>query len=169
MPALRQATPQKSPRLYPSRLASATRYLSTYIEAMKHFRHKALAALIASLTGALGLNRLYLGQRLWWLPLSVTLIAVPLLIGVDNWHQTPAFFIIMVPVIAGFMQALFIALTPDDRFDARFNAGQQRRNRSGWDAVLVAATALFVGAAVLMTTIALLTQTYFEYALKVRP
>lgn len=135
---------------------------------MKHFRHKALAALMASLTGALGFNRLYLGQPLWWLPLGVTLIALPLLIGVDNWYQTPAFFVVMVPVIAGFMQALFIALTPDDRFDARFNAGQQRRNRSGWDAVLVAVATLFIGAAVLMTTIALLTQTYFEYALKVR-
>ena len=39
---------------------------------MTKFRHKALAALLASLTGALGLNRLYLGQKLWWLPLAVT-------------------------------------------------------------------------------------------------
>ena len=135
---------------------------------MKHFRHKALAALVASLAGALGLNRLYLGQGLWWLPLGITMIALPLLIGVDNWYQTPAFFLVMMPVIAGFIQALFIALMPDERFDERFNAGQARRNRSGWDAVLVAVAALFVGAIVLMTTIALLTQTYFEYALKVR-
>ena len=132
---------------------------------MTFFRHKALAALLASLTGALGLNRVYLGQRLWWLPLVVTLIALPLLIGVKNWYQTPAFFVLMVPVIAGFIQALIIALMPDDRFDARFNAGQARRNRSGWDAVLVAVATLMGGATVLMTTIALLTQTYFEHAL----
>ena len=134
---------------------------------MNHFRHKALAALLASLTGALGLNRLYLGQPLWWLPLGVTLIAVPLIAGVENWYQTPAFFVLMVPVVAGFIQALFIALMPDERFDARFNPTQIRRNHSGWDAVLVAIATLFVGAVVLMTTIALLTQTYFEYALKV--
>ena len=136
---------------------------------MNHFRHKALAALIASLTGALGLHRLYLGQPLWWLPLGVTLIALPLIVGVEPWYQSPAFFVLMVPVIAGFIQALFIALMPDERFDARFNPTQVRRNRSGWDAVLVAVATLFVGAVVLMTTIALLTQTYFEYALKVRP
>ena len=136
---------------------------------MSHFRNKALAALMASLTGALGLHQLYLGQRLWWLPLGVTLITLPLLIGVDLWYQSAAFFVLMVPVIAGFIQALFIALMPDERFDARFNAGQAKSNRSGWDAVLVAVATLFVGAVVLMTTIALLTQTYFEYALKVHP
>ena len=133
---------------------------------MTHFRHKALAALMASLTGALGFHQLYLGQRLCWLPLGVTLIALPLLIGVDPWYQSPAFFVLMVPVIAGFLHALVIALMPDERFDARFNPEQIRRNRSGWDAVLVAVATLFVGAVVLMTTIALLTQTYFEYALR---
>ena len=136
---------------------------------MNHFRHKALAAVIASLAGALGLNRLYLGQSFWWLPLAVTLITLPLIIGVQNWYQTPAFFVLMVPVVAGFIQALFIALMPDERFDAQFNATHARRNRSGWDAVLVAVATLFVGAVVLMTTIALLTQTYFEYALKLHP
>jgi hypothetical protein len=134
---------------------------------MSYFKHKALAAMLASLTGALGLNRLYLGQKLWWLPLAVTLIALPLIIGVKNWYQTPAFFVLMLPVIAGFVQALVIALMPDERFDVRFNAGQSRRNRSGWDAVLVAVITLMAGATVLMTTIALLTQTYFEYTLNV--
>ena len=132
---------------------------------MAHFRHKASAALLASLGGALGLNRLYLGQRWWWLPLGVTLLALPLTIGVSNWYQTPPFFVLMVPVVAGFIQALFIALMPDDRFDARFNAGQSRQNSSGWAAVLIAIATLLGGAIVLMTSIALLTQTYFEHAL----
>jgi hypothetical protein len=57
---------------------------------MPRFRHKAFAALLAAVTGALGLNRVYLGQGLWWLPLGITLGALPLLIGVRNWYQTPA-------------------------------------------------------------------------------
>lgn len=129
------------------------------------FRHKALAALMAFLLGALGAHRLYLRQRLWWLPLGITLAMLPLLAGVKNWYQTPAFFIAMVPVIAGFIEALVLALTPDERFDARFNRGTGRRNHSGWDAVLVAATTLLVGAIVLMSTIVLLFQTIFERAL----
>ena len=130
-----------------------------------HFRHKALAALLAFVGGGLGAHRVYLGQRLWWLPLSLTLVMIPLLIGVRNWYQTPAFFVLMVPIIAGFVEALVIALTPDARFDKRFNPGVERTNHSGWDAVLVAIAALMVGTTILMTTIVLLMQTYFEHAL----
>lgn len=131
------------------------------------FRHKALAALLATSLGALGAHRLYLGQRLWWLPLGITMGALPLLLGVRNWYQTPAFFVLMVPVVAGFIAALVIALTPDEKFDARFNAGSERRNRSGWDAVLVAIVTLLIGTTVLMTTLVLLFQTWFETSLNV--
>jgi hypothetical protein len=133
---------------------------------MVRFRHKAFSALLAAATGALGLNRLYLGQRLWWLPLGITAGAVPLLLGVENWYQTPAFFIAMGPVIAGFLQALVLALMPDEKFDARFNGTTARRNHSGWDAVLVAVTSLAAGAIVLAATVALLFQTYFESVLR---
>jgi TM2 domain-containing membrane protein YozV len=129
------------------------------------FRHKALSALLAFLFGGLGLDRLYLGQRFWWLPLAVTAGMTPLLIGVRNWYQTPAFFILMVPIIAGFIHALVLALMPDEKFDARFNNGAARRNGSGWDAVLVAIFTLLVGTTVLITTITLLFQTYFEHTL----
>jgi TM2 domain-containing membrane protein YozV len=134
-------------------------------DALMPFRHKALAALLAFVGGAFGAHRLYLGQPRWWLPLSVTLVTVPLQIGVRNWYQTPAFFLMMIPVIAGFIEALVIALTPDAKFDARFNPGTARTNHSGWDAVLTAIVTLMVGATTLMTTIALLLQTYFEHAL----
>ncbi|HXF46178.1 MAG TPA: NINE protein [Burkholderiaceae bacterium] len=127
------------------------------------FRHKALAALLAFVAGSLGAHRLYLGQRLWWLPLSVTLTMLPLLAGVRNWYQSPAFFVLMVPVVAGHIEALVLALMPDEHFDARFNRGSARRNASGWDAVLVAIVTLMVGTIVLMTTIALLVQTLFGY------
>lgn len=133
---------------------------------MPRFRHKALAALLAAVTGALGLNRVYLGQAGWWLPLGITVGALPLLLGVRNWYQTPAFFVAMIPVVAGFIQALVLALMPDEKFDARFNAGSERRNHSGWDAVLVAIASLAVGAIVLMSTIALLFQTYYESVLR---
>jgi hypothetical protein len=131
---------------------------------MARFRHKALAALLAAGGGALGADRIYLGQPLWWLPLGISAGALPLLIGVTNWYQTPAFFVLIAPVIAGFIRALMIALMPDARFDARFNAAAQRRNHSGWDAVLVAVATLAVGAIVLLTAIALLFTAIYERA-----
>ncbi|MBS1162530.1 MAG: hypothetical protein H6R03_426 [Burkholderiaceae bacterium] len=104
------------------------------------FRRKSLAALLAFLLGAFGAHRIYLGRPRWWLPLAVTALTVPLIVGVRNWYQTPAFFVLMLPVVAGFIEALVIALMPDEKFDARFNAAADRRNDSGWDAVLVAPT-----------------------------
>lgn len=126
------------------------------------FRRKSLAALLAFALGALGAHRLYLNQRLWWLPLGITMLAAPLLIGVKNWYQTPAFFVIVIPFIAGCIEALVLALMPDAKFDARFNPGSAQNNRSGWDAVLVAIATLVVGSIVLMATIALFFQTIFE-------
>lgn len=126
------------------------------------FRRKSVAALLAFVGGSLGLHRVYLARPRWWLPLAVTAAMLPLLIGVRNWYQTPAFFVLMVPVVAGFVEALVLALMPDEKFDARFNAGADRRNSSGWDAVLVAIATLLVGATILMTVIALLFQTIFE-------
>lgn len=126
------------------------------------FRIKSVAALLAFALGALGVHRIYLGQRLWWLPLGVTLLVLPLLVGVRNWYQTPAFFILVLPFVAGCIEALALALMSDAKFDARFNPGLQRTNHSGWDAVLVAIVTLVVGAIVLMTAIALFFQTIFE-------
>lgn len=130
------------------------------------FRRKSLAALLAFLLGAVGAHRIYLGRPRWWLPLAVTALTLPLLIGVRNWYQTPAFFVLMVPVVAGFIEALAIALMPDEKFDRRYNATGGARNDSGWDAVLVAIATLMVGATVLMTAIALLFQTIFESTLR---
>lgn len=126
------------------------------------FRRKSVAALLAFVLGAFGAHRLYLGRPRWWLPLAVTALMLPLLIGVRNWYQTPAFFVLMVPVVAGFIEALVLALMADEKFDARFNASAQRRNGSGWDAVLVAIATLLVGTTILMTAIVLLFQTIFE-------
>ena len=126
------------------------------------FRHKALAALLSFALGAFGVHRLYLGQRFWWLPLAVSAAMLPLLIGVDNWYQTPAFFVLVVPVVAGFIEALVLALTPDEKFDGRFNPRANRANNSGWDAVLVAIVTLLIGTTVLMISIVLMFQTIFE-------
>jgi hypothetical protein len=126
------------------------------------FRVKSLAALLAFAGGALGLHHAYLGRRRWWLPLLWTALALPWLIGVAHWYQRPAFFVAMIPVIAGFIEALVLSLMTDARFDARFNCGSSRANRSGWDAVLVAIATLMAGAIITLTAIVLLVQTLVE-------
>jgi TM2 domain len=125
------------------------------------FRHKALAAALAFTLGAFGAHRVYLGQRGWWLPAALSAACLPLLWGVENWYQSPPFFVLAAVMVAGFIEALVIALTPDEKFDARHNAGLDRRNASGWDAVLVAIVTLLIGTTILMTAIVLFFQTLF--------
>jgi hypothetical protein len=63
---------------------------------------------------------------------------------------------------AAMLAAIVYGLTPDDKWNARFNV-HAPESRSGWGAVLGAILALLVGASVLMTTIAFTAQRYFEY------
>ena len=53
-------------------------------------------------------------------------------------------------------------LTPDERWDRRFNAAAGTSS-SGWGAVIGVVLALMLGAGVLMATIAFSGQRYFEY------
>jgi len=126
------------------------------------FRRKSIAALLASLLGALGVHRVYLGQGQWWLPLLVTVATMPWLIGNPDWHRSAAFFILILPMAYGFVEALVLALMPDEKFDARFNARTAQRNDSGWDAVLVAIGTLLIGTIVVLSAVAIFFQTLFE-------
>lgn len=105
-------------------------------------RHKTVAALLAFLLGGLGLHRRYLGSGWWWV--------------------YPVFLVTLVPVFVGFVEAIVFALTPDEKWDARWNPHSGVQSQSGWGPVLVAITTLIVGATLLMTTLAILFQTYFE-------
>ncbi len=98
------------------------------------FRSKTVATLLASLGGTLGLHRFYLhGGR-----------------GVRPWLY-PAFAWTGIPTFAGFIEAVRFALTPDERWDARWNAGASRKNASGWVVIVVAPATFFGGLVLLMT------------------
>jgi len=126
------------------------------------FRHKALAGLLAFLLGWAGAHWWYLGRRHGWLPLLFSLLALGTAFRAETWYFHPGFFLFLLPAVAGFIEALVICLTPDAKFDAKYNAGSDRRNESGWGAVLVAAATLAIGTAILMLGIVLLFQSFFE-------
>ena len=100
------------------------------------FRNKTWAALLAALGGTVGAHRFYLegGRRLR-----------PWLYVLFCWTTIPTF--------VGFIEALRFALMPDERWDARWNPGSARVNRSGWQAVLIAVLTLAGGVTLLMTVL----------------
>lgn len=137
------------------------------------YRSKTVAAWLALTGGALGLHRLYLhGLRdplawLHWLPTTAGLVGVARLrnLGQDD----PAAWL-LIPVLglmlsAAMLTAIVYALTPDVKWDARYNPGQPGAS-TGWGPVLAAIAALLVGGATLMGTVAYGVQKFFEWELE---
>ncbi|MEO8938089.1 MAG: NINE protein [Burkholderiaceae bacterium] len=100
------------------------------------FRNKTIATLLAALGGTFGLHRFYLVGPRRLLP----------------WLYV-AFCWTMIPTFVGFIEALRFALTPDERWDARWNAGSGRTSDSGWLVILLAILTMTGGMTLLMTVL----------------
>ena len=100
------------------------------------FRNKTLATLLAALGGTLGLHRFYLNGPRRPLP----------------WLYV-AFCWTLIPTFAGLVEALRFAVTPDERWDARWNAGAATSSHSGWLVIAIAVLTMLGGATLLMTVL----------------
>lgn len=138
-----------------------------------HYRSKTIATWLAVITGTLGLHRLYLrGWRdVWgWLhPIPSGLGLIGILRVRDLGQDDPIAWILMPLLGLMIAQSMLVAivwgLTPDERWDARHNPGMMPV-RTAWGPVLGAITALLIGAAALMSTIAFGVQKLFEWELR---
>jgi len=120
------------------------------------YKNKTLATALALSLGGLGAHRFYLygGIDKVGMLHACSLPAAGLVYsqtagGVDVFY---ALLPLLVSYIAAFLSALVIGLTPDEKWDAVFNAGAPRTQSSWILAVLLVAT-LMVGATVLIATI----------------
>lgn len=145
----------------------------TGMQSSHPYRSKTLATWIAAVGGCLGLHRIYLhGLRdvLAWLHGPVTLMGW---IGVQRMRefgQDDRLSWALIPLLGlmiaqGMLCAIVYGLTPDAKWDARYNAGHTGRS-TGWGPVLAVVAALLVGAAVLMGTVAFSVQKFFEWRLQ---
>lgn len=136
-------------------------------------RSKTIATWIALAGGSVGLHRFYLhGFRdVWgWLFVPPSLIGFYGVqrmrhLGVDDhvaWVLIP---LLGLTVSIAMLTAIVHGLTPDAKWNARFNpAGPD--DRMNWATVVGVGTALIVGGIVLMATLAFGAQRYFEYQLE---
>lgn len=128
----------------------------------QRFHNKTVAGSLAAWLGWTGAHWFYLGRKHGWVLLLVSLLCLGTALRHDEWYFHPAFFVFLLPLCLGFIEALIICLTPDERWDARHNAGQAQRSNSGWGVVITAILTLMVGATVLTTGLVLLFQGVFE-------
>jgi TM2 domain-containing membrane protein YozV len=107
-------------------------------------KNKTLATLLAALLGGIGAHRFYLyGKKDFWAwmyllscPLSILFIYVP------------------ISVFAGFIEALVLGLTPDEKWDAKYNAESGRSSDSGWGVIIIVILTFALGSTALTATIA---------------
>jgi TM2 domain-containing membrane protein YozV len=123
---------------------------------MKHY-NKTLTSFLAVTLGGVGAHRLYLrgiGDRWAWLhlsclPLSVLLFNLP--------HPTAVMFSaapLIISILLGFLQALVLGLTSDEKWDEKYNAGSEKKSDSRWPLALLMVVTFMLGATGMIAAIA---------------
>lgn len=120
------------------------------------FRHKVTVGLLAALLGVFGAHWWYLRRPYAWLVTTYSMVLLVISAFADVWWENPAFFLLYIPILNGFIEAIIWCLMSDARFDARFNPGLKRERPSGWGAILVASFTLLIGTVAFMFGIAMI-------------
>jgi len=131
------------------------------VTARSRFRSRLVAGVLAFLVGFSGAHRRYLGSRWWPVYPLIALPGIGLALRFEPWYRHPGFFVAALVVVAAMLEAILFSITPDERWDARYNVGVERRSSGGWSNVFVAIAALMIGAVLLMAVLALALETLF--------
>jgi len=140
-------------------------------------KNKTLATWLTFWGGPLGLHRFYLrglGDTLGWA------LPIPTALGIYGIQRVQAFGLddqlswVLIPclgfTIAGCaLNAIVYGLMTPEKWNAKFNpqaAPDAAAGQTHWGTVLGIATALLIGTAVLMSSLAFSFQMYFEYQIE---
>lgn len=121
----------------------------------KSHRNKTFATLLAVLLGSVGAHRFYLRGALDRLGL-VHVMSVPMAGLVYGLAPDANWFFQALPLIVsaifGFLEALVIGLTSDEKFDAAFNPHSGKTSASRWPLAVLLVATMLVGTTTLIAT-----------------
>jgi len=126
-------------------------------------KNKTVATLLALLLGGFGIHRFYLkpgADRIGLLHLCC-LPVMGILYGAVKPHPFYIVLPLLVSYIVGFVEALVIGLTPDEKWDAQYNAHSGQQTHSNWVLVLLLVVTMLVATTVLIGTIARLSDVVY--------
>lgn len=120
-------------------------------------KNKTFASFLALILGALGAHRFYLRGSFDKLGL-LHLASLPIAGLVYGLAPEADWFFKILPLvvsgIVGFIEALVIGLSPDEKFDAAFNAGSGRQSNSSWVLAVLLVCTMLVAATMGIATLA---------------
>ncbi|MDQ1817542.1 hypothetical protein RBA41_29980 [Massilia sp. CCM 9210] len=120
-------------------------------------KNKTFASFLALILGAVGAHRFYLRGSLDKLGL-LHLASLPVAGLVYGLAPEANWFFKVLPLvlsgIIGFVEALMIGLTPDEKFDAAFNAGSGRKSASNWVLAVLLVCTMLTAATMTIATLA---------------
>jgi hypothetical protein len=123
---------------------------------MPNYKNKTLATAFAFLLGGVGVHRFYLRGGVDRLGL-LHVCSLPIAGLVYGLGHAPNPFWTLLPIfiswIVGFIEALAIGLTPDEKWDAKFNASSGRQSRSHWVLAVLLVLTMLVGATGVIATL----------------
>lgn len=120
-------------------------------------KNKSFATLLAAVTGGIGLHRFYLRgltDKWGWLH-AFSLLGCAAVFSL--WPKADPYFLLLpliLSILVGVLEALVLGLMPDEKWDAKFNAGSGKQSSSRWPLAFVLVAALMFGAFGLIATIA---------------
>ena len=126
-------------------------------------KNKTVATLLALLLGGFGIHRFYLkpgADRIGLLHLCC-LPVTGILYGAVKPHPFYIVLPLLLSYIVGFVEALVIGLTPDEKWDAQYNAHSGQQTHSNWVLVLLLVITMLVATTVLIGTIARLSDVVY--------
>ena len=118
-------------------------------------KNKTFATFLAVILGAVGAHRFYLRGALDRLGL-MHVACLPIAGMVYGLAPDTDWFYKVLPIlvsaVAGFLEALVIGLTSDEKFDAVFNAGSGKSSDSSWVLALLLVATMMIGTTTLIGT-----------------
>jgi TM2 domain-containing membrane protein YozV len=122
----------------------------------RNHKNKTFATLLGLLLGGLGAHRFYLKGSVDRLGLA-HVCSVPITGLVYGLGPGANPFWLLLPLLVsysiGYIETLVIGLTPDEKWDATYNAGPASRSHSGWLVVLLLVATMLIGTTVVIGTI----------------
>jgi hypothetical protein len=123
---------------------------------MAAHKNKTLATLLALVLGGVGAHRFYLkgGTDRLGLLHACSIPASGLVYGIGH---APNPFWVLLPLLlsycVGFIETLVIGLTPDEKWDATYNAASGEKSQSNWIVVFLLVVTMLIGATTVIGTI----------------